>query len=38
MDYESLIFDGASVGVPALVVYFVVITILDYFRTMIFSN
>lgn len=38
MDYESLIFDGASIAVPALVVYFVIITILDYFRTMLFSN
>lgn len=38
MNYETLIFESASSCVPALFVYFVVITILDYIRTMLFSK
>lgn len=38
MDYESLIFEPASAGVNGLFVYFVVIMILDYIRTMIFTK
>lgn len=38
MNYETLIFDSASSCVPALFIYFVVIMILDYIRTMLFSK
>lgn len=38
MDYESLIFESASAGVNGLFLYFVVIVILDYIRTMLFSD
>lgn len=38
MDYETLIFQSASSCVPALFLYFVIITILDYIRTMLFSK
>lgn len=38
MDYEALIFEPASAGVSGLFVYFVIVVILDYIRTMIFSE
>lgn len=38
MDYEALIFETASSCVPALFLFFVIVTILDYIRTMLFSN
>lgn len=38
MDYESLIFEPASAGVSGLFLYFVVVVILDYIRTMLFSD
>lgn len=38
MNYEFLIFSSASSCVPALFLYFVIITILDYIRTMLFSK
>ena len=38
MNYEMLIFESASSAVNALVLYFVVIMILDYVRTMLFPR
>lgn len=38
MNYEDLIFNSASSAVPALFVFFVIITILDFIRTMLFSK
>lgn len=38
MDYETLIFEPAGAAVPAIMCLFVIVTILDYFRTMIFYN
>ena len=38
MDYEYLIFGSLEAFIPALVVYFVVVIILDYGRSMIFYN
>ena len=38
MDYETLIFSSASACIPSLFLYFVIVTILDYIRTMLFSN
>lgn len=38
MDYEDLIFSSASECVPALFVFFVIVVILDFIRTMLFSN
>lgn len=38
MDYESLIFGPATAGVTGLFVYFVIVVILDYIRTMLFSS
>lgn len=38
MDYELLIFEPASIGVNGLFIYFIIIVILDYIRTMIFSE
>ena len=38
MDYETLIFESASACVPALFCYFVIVVILDYIRTMLFSD
>jgi len=38
MDYEILIFQGATACIPALVVYFTIIMILDFIRTCLFSN
>lgn len=38
MDYESLIFDSMSNCIPALFLYFVIVVILDYIRTMLFSD
>lgn len=38
MDYESLIFEPAIAGVSGLFVYFCLVVILDYIRTMIFSK
>lgn len=38
MDYEALIFEPASIAVGGLFLYFVIIVILDYIRTMIFTD
>ena len=38
MDYETLIFSPLSSAVSGLYVYFVIVVILDYIRTMIFSE
>ena len=38
MDYETLIFQPAISAIPSLFLFFVVVTILDYIRTMLFSN
>lgn len=38
MDYESLIFDSASACIPALFLFFVIVTILDYIRSMMFDK
>lgn len=38
MDFSSLIFDGMSSTVTAVVVYFLYVTFLDFVRTMIFSD
>lgn len=38
MDYETLIFDSASACVPSLLMFFTVVVILDFLRTMLFSD
>lgn len=38
MNYELLIFGSASSAIPALTVYFVIVIILDFIRSMLFSN
>lgn len=38
MDYEMLIFGPLETFIPALIIYFVIVTILDYGRSMIFLN
>lgn len=38
MNFEDLIFETAGECVPALVVYFLVVIVLDYIRTMLFSK
>lgn len=38
MDYEMLIFAPLEAAIPALIVFFVLVTILDYGRSMIFYN
>lgn len=38
MNYELLIFGSASSAVPALFVYFVIVVLLDFIRSMLFSN
>lgn len=38
MNFEDLIFKTASSCIPATVIYFSIVTILDYIRTMIFSK
>lgn len=38
MDYEFLIFSSLEAFIPALLVYFVIVIILDYGRSMIFYN
>lgn len=38
MDYEYLIFGSLEGFIPALIVYFVIVIILDYGRSMIFYN
>lgn len=38
MNYEFLVFGSLEAFVPSLVVYFVIVTILDYGRSMIFYN
>lgn len=38
MDYELLIFGPLEAAIPSLVIYFVIVTILDYGRSMMFYN
>lgn len=38
MDYELLIFGPLTAFIPNLIVYFVIVTILDYGRSMMFYN
>lgn len=38
MDYELLIFEPASIGVQGLFLLFIIVVILDYIRSMIFSE
>lgn len=38
MDYELLIFEPASIAVQGLFLLFIIVVILDFIRTMIFSE
>lgn len=38
MDYESLIFDSLQSAIPSLFGVFIIVVILDFIRTMIFSE